>query len=228
MEYNFKKVCEKCRKKLPATPEYFTVNHENKSKLSQNCRECSPETERRTRTPSKKRVKHPIVDGQKFCVKCEQMKKVEEFPLNKSMLCGYDSYCRKCHRDIVVKYYEFHPQKYDPSKITQRVKSPKKWYRYLKKYNKKYAKDPLKRKKLSLAQSVWKHKNAGHISQPITCECQECGNYQQKLRSWFPDDVIFSFVQEKKIFGLEIIKEHLKWLCNKCLYSKRAKPKKKG
>jgi hypothetical protein len=220
MEYNFKKVCEKCRKKFPDTPEYFSVNYENKSKLSQNCRVCSPAERKK---PSKKREKYVITDEKKSCAKCKEMKKFIEFPINKRMICGYDSYCRKCHRDMALKHYSKNPQKYDPKKITQREKYPEKWYEYLKKYNRNYAKDPLKRKKLSINKSVFYFKKTKKISQPTSCECQECGQFQEKLRSWFPD----SLLVESSVFGLEIIKENLKWLCNKCLYSKRAKPKKK-
>ena len=44
-----------------------------------------------------------LLENKKRCTKCKDIKSLDRFSQNKNVKCGYDSWCRECHKDNVRK-----------------------------------------------------------------------------------------------------------------------------
>lgn len=103
------KICSKCNKEFPATPEYFHKNCYSRDGLHSECKECSLGYEFFNRPIPK--------DGYKFCKTCgaEKLATTEFFWAAKRNKDGLDGSCKDCTRpksrirykrnkDTILKY----------------------------------------------------------------------------------------------------------------------------
>jgi hypothetical protein len=108
------KTCTKCSGSFPATDEYFYWINKEHTRLRGECKRCTQEMkmgkpssyvpvknpQKRGRKP--KLYKPVFKDGRlvtKTCTHCQTPKSINEFPPNRRMSDGRDSWCRECHSE---------------------------------------------------------------------------------------------------------------------------------
>lgn len=91
------KVCTKCGKELPATPEFFTRKKHSPTGLSTECKECKKARYRET---------HPVVEKvRKFrlCKRCGKYRPQDGAHWRKKSNGQYVTRCRACDAEVWVK-----------------------------------------------------------------------------------------------------------------------------
>lgn len=91
------KTCPRCHRTLPL--DTFGKNARSKDGRQSWCRPCAAAWAREG--SPRKLVQGPPVDvGEKWCRRCEQVKRLENFSLHSKMRDGRQTYCRECFADI--------------------------------------------------------------------------------------------------------------------------------
>lgn len=89
--------CPRCHRTLPL--DTFGKNARSKDGRQSWCRPCAAAWAREG--SPRKLVQGPPVDvGEKWCRRCEQVKRLENFSLHSKMRDGRQTYCRECFADI--------------------------------------------------------------------------------------------------------------------------------
>lgn len=93
MSADARKRCSRCGETLPL--ESFALRRASPDGRQNYCRGCHAEWSR-ARRPRRLTEPPPVGAGQKWCRRCEAVKKAGEFAANKSARDGLQAYCRNC------------------------------------------------------------------------------------------------------------------------------------
>lgn len=181
------KTCNKCRRNLPATKEFFWGDKHRKDGFYYICRECSG-----SKFEKPKEVKE-VKDGHKVCPRCgnELPATLEYFGKDKNTKSGLNytcrvclggkytkqpkegyKFCNKCKRELPATLEYFNSRKETPSGLSSMCKECRKAYskkyreenkekvsKYSKKYYQEKMLDPKYRAKQIKWSKTWRKKN---------------------------------------------------------------------
>jgi hypothetical protein len=124
-KYRTKK-CSKCEEIHPATLDYFESNKSNKYKLSSRCKICIKTFKIRKlkrkvlveKIKIKTNNRYVLFEKtiKKQCVKCNEIKILELYPIDKNLISGFKKICKKCTNLIqkengsTKRWYEAHKE----------------------------------------------------------------------------------------------------------------------
>jgi hypothetical protein len=119
------KICGKCKQKKE--PSYFYKDSKKSDGLRTICKLCEDkrrnpnkvyisESDRNRRgRPSKPLPRDYFIENKKICIKCHQLKNLDDFFKNKKTKDGYLYVCKKCHidqkREIIHNNFEYYHKK---------------------------------------------------------------------------------------------------------------------
>lgn len=110
------KQCNKCKRQLPATEEFFHKHSGNPDGLAYACKECVNEKVRRYQRNVDNRGKWKEMSPTKVCTKCGEEKKrnTDFFHESKIHQDGLHPWCKECsNKDRVLRKYNISEEKYD-------------------------------------------------------------------------------------------------------------------
>lgn len=225
--------CRICKESKPETSEFFYNIKTQASGLDTRCKTCVRKYQEQFK---EKRGTFPRTEhGTKLCKKCNEEKSVRKFSANKLQPDGLQVYCKTCVSSYTKEWKErtgYKPirQPYSPDNPTQREDNPKKWYSYLKSYNREYFHDPVAYGKRTLRGVMRKLINWGLISKPKACEkCNAKGKVSASCDDAFAK-LIYTHNAHKKSYyeyNVDAINNNIEWLCHQCIIDKRDADKKK-
>lgn len=98
-----KKICSKCNKEFPATPEYFYRKKSGKYRLMSECKECN-----NLRRKCKLELLPVAIEGYKICRKCnrELPATLKYFYKKESSGDGLRSNCKDCEKQHALNYFK--------------------------------------------------------------------------------------------------------------------------
>ncbi len=97
---NSKKRCSKCDDIKEVTK--FYKNKKIKCGYDSWCKECV-DNKKYQKSPKTIEREELLKNSKKRCTNCKDIKSLDRFRSNKNVKCGYDSWCRECHKDNVRK-----------------------------------------------------------------------------------------------------------------------------
>jgi hypothetical protein len=107
------KFCPDCRQEQPVS--VFTKNARSRDGLAFYCASCArarvfASRRRRLGPPRSRAGQGPreVLEGQKWCQECSEVRSLDAFPRNRSQKLGVGSSCQPCHNKIVRASKELH------------------------------------------------------------------------------------------------------------------------
>lgn len=116
------RICTKCGKELPATPEYFYRDARNEDGLRCECKQCQQalyavyyENKNKEEKEQKQKIEQDLKQrGKKICSLCKQEldANLDNFYISKTSKDGLSTWCKSCNKQHGIKYRNEHYDEY--------------------------------------------------------------------------------------------------------------------